>query len=320
MPKNNILVITPVRHIEDFVKTIKKMGVVTFREDINYSNLLTIIHEFDIIFTNPNKSKIYLNKTIIDKAKRLKYICTASTGTNHIDCEYLKKKKIRLVSLTRNKKIINKISSTAEHALALTLSALRKIPFSFDGAKKNEWNYENYIGRQMNFLKVGIIGAGRLGSMYANYCQSLFQEIIIYDPYRKIKIKKKIKQVNKLDTLFSDCDIVSIHVHVNEKTINLINKKILLKAKKDLILVNTSRGEVVNEKDLIGFLKKNPLSIYATDVLSNEIKERKDSPILSYAKNTKKQIIITQHIGGMTREGQKIAYLGVLKELEKLLI
>lgn len=318
--KYNILVITPVKHIDGFEKTINKLGKVSFKEHINYEDLLKIINNFEIVFTNPNKSKIFFDKKLIDQASKLKYLCTASTGINHIDTKYLKKKGIKIISLTKNKKIINKISSTAEHSLALTLSALRKIPFSFEGVKNNEWNYENYIGRQMNYLSIGVIGAGRLGKFYINLCKNIFKEILVFDPYKNIKETIKVRQVNNLEYLFKKCDVISLHVHVSDETINLINEKLLSFAKANLILVNTSRGEIINEYDLIKFLKKNESSIYATDVLSNEIRGRQSNPIIKYAKNKKKQIIITQHIGGMTTEGQSIAYLGTLKSLKNNLI
>ena len=100
--KYNILVITPVKHIDGFEKTINKLGKVSFKEHINYEDLLKIINNFEIVFTNPNKSKIFFDKKLIDQASKLKYLCTASTGINHIDTKYLKKKGIKIISLTKN--------------------------------------------------------------------------------------------------------------------------------------------------------------------------------------------------------------------------
>ena len=87
----------------------------------------------------------------------------------------------------------------------------------------------------------------------------------------------------------------------------MINKYLLKHAKKDLILINTSRGELVNEVDLLKFLRKNKNAKYGTDVLSNEIKDKKKNKILKFFKNNN-QVLITPHIGGMTREAQEIAY------------
>ena len=132
-----------------------------------------------------------------------------------------------------------------------------------------------------------------------------------------MKTSKFINKCNSLEELFKLCDIVSLHLHVNNETENLIDKKILSVAKNDLILINTSRGEIVNNSHLIQFLKKNKNASYATDVLSNEIQEKKDNIVLNYLKKSDKQIIVTQHIGGMTLEGQQIAYNGVLESLSR---
>lgn len=313
--KKKILVITPTNHIHDFNKKISKLGNVIFKENISYHELSKIISNYDIIFTNPNKSKIYFDEKILKKASKLEILCTASTGTNHIDKKALNKFGIKLISLTKNKRVTNKISSTAEHALALTLAAIRKLPFSHIGVSKNEWNYENYIGRQTSHLICGIIGFGRLGKFYYRFVKNLFKDVLIYDPYVNFKSTKSKTKINSLEKLFKMCDVISLHVHVNDETINLINKKKLFLAKHNLVLVNTSRGEVVNNIDLINFLKKNKNAMYATDVLSDEINGRNKDLILKYSKNSSHQVIITQHIGGMTTEGQHIAYHGVLDSL-----
>ena len=88
----------------------------------------------------------------------------------------MQKKKIKIISLKDEKKLINKISSTAEHALALTLATIRNMPIS-NKSVIGEWDYTKFIGHQMNFLTVGIIGLGRLGKKYANYCKSLGSKV-----------------------------------------------------------------------------------------------------------------------------------------------
>ena len=113
--KNKLLIITPVAHIKNFLIKAKSNFKVIYLPNINKKKLKNKIKEIDYIFTNPNMSKIFLGKEIIEETK-LKAICTASTGTNHIDVDLLKKKKIKLLSLTKQYKIINKLSSTAELA------------------------------------------------------------------------------------------------------------------------------------------------------------------------------------------------------------
>ncbi len=299
-----ILVITPTNHIRGVNKILESFAEVFYLEDPTYNEVLEVVHLYDSIFTNPNKSKIFLNKDIIDAATSLKCICTASTGTNHIDLQYAASKDIKVISLTEERETINKIGSTAELAFALTISSLRNVVQSHLGALSGEWDYTRYIGRQLNSLSIGVVGYGRLGKFYSNYFEPFGSKVRVFDPYKNIS---DFEQTKDLESLIRVSDVLSLHVHVTDETINLINAESLLAAKGDILIINTSRGEIVNEEDMVKFLKSNHQAKLATDVLRDEIKDRKNSPILEYAK-TSNQVVITQHIGGMTQEAQEIAY------------
>jgi len=188
-----ILSITPISHIKNVEKELKKIGKLKILNDPSENDVIKKIPQFDAIFTNPNKSKVFIGKSIIDKAINLKVISTASTGTNHIDLDYAKKKKKKILSLKKEKKTTNKISSTAEHALALTLASLRNITISNKSVLNGEWDYTKFIGNQMNQLTIGIIGYGRLGKKYAitvnHYLIKYFFLILILKQNQK-KLKK----------------------------------------------------------------------------------------------------------------------------------
>ena len=203
-----ILVITPVKHVKGVFETLTKTGDVNYIEDCDSKNLKMIVSCYDAIFTNPNKSNIFIGQDVIDLAINLKVICTASTGTNHIDTEYAKKKNITILSLKEERQVINKITSTAEHALALTLATIRNINSSYESVLNNEWDYTKYIGRQMNQLKVGVIGYGRLGKLYASYCNSMGAKILSYDPLKKIA-EHFVDQFDDLDKMVMNVDILS---------------------------------------------------------------------------------------------------------------
>jgi D-3-phosphoglycerate dehydrogenase len=301
-----ILVITPIKHISDLTNKLEKLGEVTYFDDPTSTEIISTIHNFDAIFTNPNKSKVFIGSKLINAATKLKVICTASTGTDHIDCDYANKKGIKILSLTKDLDIIKKISSTAELAFALTLASLRHIVPSHYSVLDGKWDYTKFIGRQINYLTVGVIGYGRLGSIYANFCNSFGAKVVAFDPYKKI-VSNKLLQVDSLSELCSLSNIISLHVHANKENLGMINKKNLILMKKDVIIVNTSRGDIIVEKDLVDFLSNNPNSKFATDVIADEVRNRLASPILEYAKNSN-QVTITPHIGGMTYEAQKIAY------------
>ena len=138
---NKILVITPIRHISGVSQTLKSIGEVTFFDDPSAEQVEDVIHKYDAIFTNPNKSKVFIGKEILDKATKLKVICTASTGTNHIDKNYALELSIPVISITEEREVINKISSTAELAFSLTLAGLRHIVNGHVSVLEGGWDY-----------------------------------------------------------------------------------------------------------------------------------------------------------------------------------
>ena len=158
----------------------------------------------------------------------------------------------------------------------------------------------------MNCLTIGVIGYGRLGSMYARYCKAFGSRVLVHDPYKTVN-DKLIEQVSSLETLLEESDVIAIHVHVTEETIGMIDKSCFDIMKKDVVLVNTSRGDMVSEIDLVNFLQSNKDARVATDVIADEIRNRMGSPLLEFAIKSD-QAIITPHIGGMCREAQEIAY------------
>jgi len=157
-----ILVITPVHHIRGVSEILESIGEVNYLENPTPQDVLNLISNQHAVFTNPNKSNVFIGPDIMDKGPDLKAICTASTGLNHIDISYAVKRGISVLSLKNERDVINKISSTAEHAFSLMLAAVRHIPQAFDSVKRGEWDYTKFIGRQLDYLTIGVVGYGRL--------------------------------------------------------------------------------------------------------------------------------------------------------------
>ena len=127
MTCRKILVITPVCHIDGVVNILESIGDVTYMDDPSPSDVLACISQYDALYTNHNKSCVYIGNDLISHATNLKVICTASTGLNHIDLESANKRNIQIISLTEERDVIKKISSTAELAFTLTMASLRNI-------------------------------------------------------------------------------------------------------------------------------------------------------------------------------------------------
>lgn len=313
--KNSLICITPINQIDGLKEKFKKSFKFYYNPDISKNQLISKKDKFNIIFTNPNKSKLYISKEIMDSQKNLKIICTASTGTNHIDLEYARKKKIKIISIRNNLNTIKKITSTAELALTLMLSSVRNIREANEDTKKLNWDYTKFIGRQMSDLTVGVVGYGRLGKIFTKLIKPLVKKIIIYEKNFIINDENSKYQTD-INNLLKKSDIISIHIHADKENINFFNKHFFNKMKTNILIVNTSRGEIINEEDLLKFLKKNSGMRYATDVLRNEINSIKDNKLLKFS-IISKQVLVTPHIGGMTKEAQFKAYNKAYSNLMK---
>ena len=305
--KLKILVITPIEHLKQTFELMKTFDYI-YRPYISKSELINILKNdksINALFTNPNKQGFILDEEVF-RDSNISTINTASTGTNHIDKIYCGENNIKIYSLTKDYELINQLSSTSELAFGLMISLLRKIHSSFDSVKKYEWDYEKYIGRQIKDLNLGVIGYGRLGKMMANYGQIFGMKVFIHDPYQTIE-NKDIFQVG-LEELLEKSDVISLHVHVLDETRNMVNEDFITKMKTNSFLINTSRGELVDELEIIKYLKNGKLAGYGTDVIANEFDDIKKSKLIELSNDEKYNILITPHIGGMTYEGQNKAF------------
>ena len=303
-----ILCLTPIKHLDGVFEYLESFGRVDYLPDSPANVIRDVVStlNYDVIFCNPNKQNYMLGEYILKHFNGT--ILTASTGLNHIDIQYCKNNDIKVLSLTKDYDLINDLPSTAELAFGLMSSIVRNIPSSFDDVKKGNWDYNSHMGHQLKGKTIGLIGYGRLGKMMYNYCDVFGMNIFIYDPYEGF---------NEFDTLLKQSDIISLHVHANDETKHMINKKMLGKMKNNSYIVNTSRGEIVNENDIVESLRSGKLKGYATDVIEDEYGNRENSPILNGVKEGL-NILVTPHVGGMTWEGQQKAYMWSISKLEEL--
>lgn len=307
-----ILCITPVKHLQGVYEELKKQGTVHYYPDITKNNLKKILKkkDYNCLFINPNKQGFRINSEILCGSK-IRIINTCSTGTNHLDLDYCKANKITVLSLKNDLKLIKQLPSTSELSFGLMISLIRKINESFDSVKNFNWNYTKYTGRQLSGLTVGVIGYGRLGKIFCKQLLGFNVNIVVVDPYVK---KCKYKKMTLLKAL-PLVDILVLHVHVTKETKKMINNKTLRLMKNNSFIINTSRGELVDEKAIVRRLKQKKLQGYATDVISDEFSDINKSLLIKESK--KLPILITPHIGGMTEEGQQKAYMHAVNKLRR---
>ena len=320
-----IAVLTPISHLPGVRELLQTKGEVTYLEEGTFNQVRALLSqgEIDTIICNPNQQTYKLDKDLLE-GTNVSLINTCSTGMNHIDQEYCKEAGIEIYSLTKDRGLIDYLPSTSELALGLMMSLLRRITQSVEHTKNYEWDYTQFVGRQVDGLKIGVVGFGRLGKMFAKFVNALGAEIFIYDPYEKVApqfsgasykyFTEKWNQVDSLEELFETCDVISLHVHVSDETKYMINEKLLAKSKKSPYIINTSRGEIVDEKAIINALESNLIAGYGTDVVEDEFGTLRNSPIIRGMKDGL-NIIVTPHTGGMTIEGQTKAYTWAINKL-----
>ncbi len=244
------------------------------------------IPEFDAIIV---RIETRLDSELLSKAKRLKVIGSTTTGMDHIDESYAKSHGISIINLHGTHTI-----PTAEHALALMLSLSRKIPWAHAALSRGEWKRYKYIGMQLNGRTLGVIGLGRIGKQVAEYAKALGMHIIAYDPYVK---SEEIKMVS-LDTILKEADVITIHSALLDETRGMIGAKEFAMMKKNAILVNTARGEIIDQHALADALSKGIIAGAAVDVFPKEPMEE-SNVLRAYAKKHK-NLIITPHISAST--------------------
>ena len=251
------------------------------------------------------RSATKLSKEIIEKGDNLKIIARCGVGVDNIDIEYAKSQNIKVT----NSPSANLIS-VVELTIALIINASRKINLSDNHLKEGKWNRKEFIGMELSGKQLGIVGFGKAGRLVSERMKSFGMTIAFYDPY--VKDWNGPEKSLELDELLRTSDVISIHVIKTEETENLISKDKLDLLKKSAILINTSRGGVVDEGYLIELLRLNKLFGAGLDVYSEEPpKNIKDIDAIN--------LITTPHIGASTNEAQLKAGLDTIENIQKIL-
>lgn len=307
--ENRIAVITPIHHLNGIQGLLASKGKIFYLEYGTKDEVRQLILNNGItsLLCNPNRQGYKIDGNLL-QGSRVNIINTCSTGLNHIDLEYCKINGISVLSLTKDFDLIDNLPSTAELAFGLMLSLLRKIPQGSKSVLEYNWDYMGFVGRQVKDLNVGIVGFGRLGKLMDSYCRAFGAKTFINDPYQPV-------EQTSLEEMFEICDVISLHVHVNKDTKYMINYDLLKLSRRKLYLINTSRGEIVEEHGVVRALEENLIAGYGTDVLENEFDNIRNSPIIN-AMILGHNIIATPHIGGMTVEGQTLAYKYAINKFE----
>ena len=238
-----------------------------------------------------------IDKEILCSAKKLKSISTYSVGFDHIDVNYAKKRKI---SIGYTPDVLT--NATAELTIGLMMDLLRRITEGDHIIRKGKWNEIfgpfDYVGTEISGKIIGILGMGRIGKTVAKKASCLGMHVLYHN--RKPITKTGKAKYASLNELFKKSDVISIHVPYSKNTHHMINSKLLNKMKKSSFLINTSRGKVVNQKDLLKALQLKKIQGAALDVFEDEPISKSNDLVKI------KNIVMVPHIGSSTSETRHI--------------
>ena len=240
------------------------------------------------------------NKFTLAYQKNLKVISRVGVGVDSLDLNFLKKKKIKVLRLTNEL-----TNSVAELNLSLILCLSRKVLDNYILLKNKIW--EPIISDNLKDRKIGILGFGKIGKKTYKLLKNFKSKIYIFE--KKFLNTKYIK--TSLKTIFKKCDIVCICLSLNQSTKYIINKNIFKKTNKRIMIVNTARGALINEKDLYLFLKKNKKASAFVDCFENEPYTGK---LLGL-----KNLFFLPHVASYTKQARKDMEYSASKKLVQYL-
>ena len=276
---------------------IERLGECVKYENTSPDEVAERIKDADVVVIN----KVLLDRNVLKYAPNLKLICVFAIGYNNVDIEYCREHNIRVRNVPGYC-----VESVCQHTFALLFMLIENMRYYDDFVKSGNYSKSgvaNHLGRpffEISGKKWGIIGMGAIGRAVAD-CASAFGANVCYSSISGVNRKEKYENV-PLTKLLSECDIISVHAPLNEKTMNLIGEDELKMMKKTAFIVNVGRGAVISEKALAEAIDNGIIAGAALDVYCEE-PPAEDSPVMSI--KNKEKIVYTPHIAWSSVEARK---------------
>lgn len=311
-----ILLAEPLGFSREAKAKLQRLGQVD-EGPLSRAELIRCLPEYDVLIV---RLAHQIDSQVLAAATKLKAIVTATTGLDHIDTDYAGSRGIAVLSLKGETAFLEKVNATAEHTWALLLALLRRIPQAFESVRAGHWQRDAFRGRELAGKRLGVLGVGRLGRKVAQYGRAFEMEVWGYDINRGAGIPE-LKWADSLPELLQHSDVLSIHVPLTRATRGLIGRAELAVLPRGAVLVNTSRGEVIEEKALLEALQSGRLAGAALDVLSNERgwHDLSGHPLVAYAREHD-NLLLTPHIGGATVESMARTEVFMVDKLAQFLV
>lgn len=308
-----ILIAEPDAFSQEALQALRRMASVDCRR-LDQAGMRDALANYDVVWI---RLALEVRERDLPPVPRCRVLVTATTGTDHVDSASLDRVGITLLSLRGRREFLEGITATAELALCLVLSLVRHVPFAFDDVRAGRWDRDSFLGRQLSGLTAGIVGYGRLGRMMGHYLLALGMEVLAFDLIAG-EMQAGVKRSESLESLLAASDVVTVHVSLNETSEGLFSSRAFGAMKKGALLVNTSRGAVVDEEALLRALESGQLGGAALDTVRDEIGLDATSPLIRYAAEHR-NLILTPHIGGAAADARERCEVFMAQRLVELL-
>ena len=280
------------------IDRLRQLGDVKL-EDLDRGELLDAVEDVEILWV---RLRHRIDEEVFNAAPHLKFLVTATTGLNHIDLEMAEQRGVRVLSLRGEADFLKQIRATAELTIGLMLALLRHIPAATNHVRPGGWNRDLFQGRELFGKTIGIVGYGRLGKIVARYLSAFDARVLVADPeINKTEMAEGVQLV-PLERLLQESDLVTLHVNLSAQTQTFFGRQQFARMRLGSWLINTSRGELLDEDALAEALRSGHLAGAALDVLCNETATGMGTHPLVALSREHPHLIITPHIGGCTSE------------------
>jgi len=288
------------------IDSMKRAGLnVDYKPEIKADELVRTAKDYDVIVV---RSRTKITKDVVD-ASNAKIIARVGVGLDNVDTKAAEAKKIKVINAPEAASI-----AVGELAIGLMISLARSIPRADAESKKGNWIKKELMGSQLSGKYLGIVGVGNIGRNIGRMAKALRMNLIGYDPYpiNKEYVSETGMIVTDLNTLIESADFVTCHVPSTPETKHMFNAERLARMKPTAYLVNTSRGEIIDENALYEALKSGKLAGAALDVF--EVEPPANKQLLSLP-----NLVCTPHIGAQTKEAQALASTVIAEKIIQIL-
>ena len=282
-----------------------------YKPELSRSEIKNIHHEYTGLIV---RSKTQVDQDLLGDSPTIKFVGRAGAGLDNLDLEYLTRKKIQVLHAAEGNR-----DAVGEYTVGILLSLLRNISKADHEVRSFIWNREANRGMEIMDKTIGIIGYGNMGKAFAKRLSGFGCKVLAYDKY-KTGYSDSFGEESNMERICQDADILSLHIPLTAETRKMVNHEYLTRFSKNIVLINTSRGEIVSQADLLIMLESGRIMGAALDVLENEklntltFAERENLTKLLQQQN----VIFTPHIAGWTFESHVKINVALKEKIKSL--